>query len=401
MAGTTDSPATRDDERPLPERAAALVELLRRNAPRADEDRRLSDENVRALQDAGLFKMLVPARFGGEQADFRTFLRAVSELGRGCGSSAWVITLINTCQWLVGLLPEQAQKEVYESAPDARVCGVVEPSASSTAVPGGQLISGKWAFASGCLHAQWAFLGMPVVNESGEQIDQGLALVPMAELDITDTWFVAGMRGTGSNTLVGDEIFVPEHRILSVTGALHGDYPTEHKDEELYRSAFSPVMVLILAAPLVGLARAGLDAVKETLHEGKKIAYTFYGDAKHAPSTQMQLAEAAQLIDTAELHLIRAAEDIDTWAAGPEHMPEFYRTRVRMDTGSVAVRSREALDLLLNIGGAGSFAAANPLQRIWRDQEVATRHAVVNPAIATEIYGRALLEVEDQVTPLI
>ncbi|WP_243788149.1 acyl-CoA dehydrogenase family protein [Saccharopolyspora gloriosae] len=391
---------TRDD-RTLPERATALGELLRRNAARAEEDRRLPAENVQALQQAGLFKMLVPARYGGEQADFRTFLRTVAEIGRGCGSSAWVITLINTCQWMVGLLPEQAQKEVYENAPDARVCGVIEPSAASRAVPDGQVISGKWAFASGCLHAQWAFLGFPVVNDAGEQIDQGLALVPMEELDITDTWFVAGMRGTGSNTLVGDEIFVPDHRILLLSGALHGDYPTEHKDETLYRSAFSPALVIILAAPLAGLARGALDAVTESVHKSKKISYTFYDDTKYAPSTQIQLAEAAQLVDTAELHLLRAAEDIDTWAAAAEYMPAFNRTRVRMDTGSVAVRTREALDLLLNIGGAGSFAESNPLQRIWRDQEVAGRHAVVNPAIAAEVYGRALLGIEDQVTPLI
>ncbi|GAB2673446.1 flavin-dependent monooxygenase [Saccharopolyspora gloriosae] len=401
MADAGDSPETSDDEPPLPERAAALVELLSRNAATAEQDRALPDENVRALQEAGLFGLLAPARFGGHQTDFRTFVRVIAELGRGCGSTAWVVTLINTCQWMVGLLPERAQQEVFGVDPDARVCTVIEPNASSTAAEGGQVITGRWAFASGCGHCQWAMLGIPIVDDAGEQVDQGLALVPMEELEVVDTWFVSGMRGTGSNTLVGEEIFVPEHRILSVSRALRGDYPTEHDDEVLYRSAFAPVLIIILAAPLLGLARGGLDAVLEGLGKDKKIAYTFYADSRHAPSTQMQLAEAAQLIDTAELHLTRAATDIDTWAAGPEYMPEFHRARVRMDTGSIAVRTREALDLLLNIGGAGSFAEANPLQRIWRDQEVAGRHAVINPAIATEVYGRALLGIEDQVTPII
>ncbi|WP_405968628.1 hypothetical protein OG613_00270 [Streptomyces sp. NBC_00015] len=115
----------------------------------------------------------------------------------------------------------------------------------------------------------------------------------------------------------------------------------------------------------------------------------------------MQFAEAAQLIDTARLHMLRAADDIDTWAAKSEYMPFEIRARVRMDTGYVARRSREALDLLLNIQGAGSFAEASPLQRIWRDQETGSRHAVINPAIAGELYGRALLGIEEQVTPLI
>ena len=93
--------------------------------------------------------------------------------------------------------------------PDARICGVVAPSSSSRAVDGGLVVTGQWGFASGCLHSQWAMLGVPVVDESGEQIDQGLALIPMSDLSIKDTWYVAGMRGTGSNTLIAEDVFVP------------------------------------------------------------------------------------------------------------------------------------------------------------------------------------------------
>src|SRR3546814_16710003 len=89
-------------------------------------------------------------------------------------------------------------------------------------------------------------VGIPVVDESGEVIDQGLALIPMSELGIEDTWYVAGMRGTASNTLVAEEVFVPSHRILSVPAAVGGNYATEHTDEALYRSAFVPVLALVL-----------------------------------------------------------------------------------------------------------------------------------------------------------
>lgn len=242
---------------------------------------------------------------------------------------------------------------------------------------------------------------MPIVEESGEQIDQGLALVPMDELTIEDTWYVAGMRGTGSNTLVAKDVFVPSHRILSVTKAVQGEYATEFTDESPYRSAFVPVLALVLVGPQLGLARGGLELVKASLAKGRGISYTFYDNASHAPSTQMQLAEAAQLVDTAELHMLRAADDIDTWAASGEYMPPFFRARARMDTGYVARRAREALDTLLSVHGAGSFAEVNPLQRMWRDQETGSRHAIVNPAINTEVYGRALLGIDDQITPLI
>lgn len=398
-AATPQTPAA--STTPLKERATELVPLLRDNATRTEADRRVAEENIKALSDAGLFRLTVPGRFGGHETDFRTFLEVSSELARGCGSTAWVTTLVNVCNWMVGLYPEQAQQEVWGENPDARVCGVLAPSATSRAVDGGLVVTGRWGFASGSLHSQWATLGIPVVDTSGQQTDQGAALIPMSDLTIEDTWYVAGMRGTGSNTLVADEVFVPAHRILSVSQGVQGAYPTELKDEVLYRSALVPVLALVLAGPQVGLAQAGMDLVKASLAKGKGISYTFYERASEAPSTQIQLAEAAQLIDTARLHLMRAADDIDSWAARDEYMPFETRARVRMDTGYSARRSREALDLLLSIQGAGSFAEANPLQRIWRDQETGSRHAVINPAIAGELYGRALLGIEEQVTPLI
>ncbi|MEU6444850.1 acyl-CoA dehydrogenase family protein [Streptomyces sp. NPDC047046] len=385
----------------LKARATALVPLLKENAARAESERRVPEENIEALAEAGLFRLTVPRRLGGFETNFRTLLEVTSELARGCGSTAWVTTLINVTNWTVGLFPERAQLDVWGSGPDARVCGVLAPTSTSRKVEGGWRVTGRWGFASGSLHAQWANLGIPLTDESGAQTDQGSALIPLTDLTIDDTWYVAGMRGTGSNTLVADDVFVPEHRVLSTTRGVVGDYPTEHKDEVLYRSAMVPVLALVLAGPQAGLAQAALEHVVASLGKGKGISYTFYEKAAEAPSTQIQLAEAAQLVDTARLHLLRAADDIDTWAASGTYMPLEIRARVRMDTGYVARRAREAIDTLVSIHGAGSFAEANPLQRIWRDQETGSRHAVVNPAIASELYGRALLGIEDQVTPLI
>jgi 3-hydroxy-9,10-secoandrosta-1,3,5(10)-triene-9,17-dione monooxygenase len=394
------SPTTGTDT-DLVAKAANLLDLLRKNAFQTENDRRVVEENIEALAAAGLFKIAVPKRFGGHEAGFSTFLKVTSTLGQACGSTAWVTSLINVCGWIMGLYPDQAQRDVYEENPEARVCGVFAPSSSTVAVDGGLKVTGKWGFASGSLHSQWAILGVPIVDEAGTQIDQGLALIPMSELSMEDTWYVAGMRGTGSNTLVAEDVFVPNHRIMSLTQAVEGKVPTEHTDEALYRSAFVPVASLILIGPQLGLAKGALDFVKASLAKGKGIAYTFYDRATDAGSTQINIAQAASLIDTAELHMLRAAADIDTAAKGTEYLDFETRARVRMDVGTVATRSREAMDLLLNVQGAGSFAEASPLQQKWRDLETGSRHAVVNPAIASEAYGRALLGVKEQVTPLI
>ncbi|GAA0392822.1 acyl-CoA dehydrogenase family protein [Streptomyces luteireticuli] len=379
----------------------ALVDLLRRNASRTEEDRRIAEENMTALREADLFRLLVPRRLGGRQANIRTLVEVSAELGRGCGSTAWTTSLINIAGWIVGLYPGRAQREVYGADPHARACTALPPTATSRAADGGQVVTGRWGFVSGCLHADWALLGMPVTDGSGQQPDQGLALVPMDRLSVEDTWQVAGMRGTGSHTLVADDVFVPSHRILSVTRAREGAYATEFEDEALYRSAFVPVLALSLVGPQLGMARGGLDLVLASLEKGRGISHTFYADARAASSTQMQLAEATHLIDTAALHLTRAADDVDRWAAGGRRMSLLDRARVRMDAAAVARCSREAMDILLTLEGARSFAEANPLQRLWRDLETAGRHALLNPSATSELYGRALLGIEEQISPLI
>jgi len=385
----------------LAKRAENLISLLRGNAAATEDARRVSEENIRALQEEDLFKLAVPRRLGGLEVDFRTFLETTSRLGRGCGSTAWATTLINVCGWLVGLYPDQAQRDVFGADPDARICGVVAPTSTTRAVEGGLMVTGRWGFASGCLHSQWAMLGVPVVDADGVQIDQGLALIPMSDLGLEDTWHVAGMRGTGSNTLVAQDVFVPAHRILSVTKAIEGTYASEHSEEELYRSAFVPVLSLVLVGPQLGLAQGALELVKASLAKGKGISYTFYERSIDAGSTQVAMAEAASLVDTAYLHIMRAADDIDRAAAAEGYMDRLTRARVRMDVGYAARRCREAVDLLLSVQGAGSFAEANPLQRMWRDLETGSRHAVVNPLIAAEAYGREMLGLQEQVTPLI
>jgi alkylation response protein AidB-like acyl-CoA dehydrogenase len=116
---------------------------------------------------------------------------------------------------------------------------------------------------------------------------------------------------------------------------------------------------------------------------------------------QEAVAAAVSLIDSARMHAYRAADDIETASVRGVALDVSMRARVRMDTGVVMRRCREALDRILDAGGAGSFARTNPLQRLWRDLTVASRHAAVSPLLNGEIYGRAVLGVEKQVTQFV
>ena len=283
----------------LIERAKALRPLLKKNAAATEDGRRVSEENIQAIADSGLFRITVPRRYGGYEVNIRTKLEVSAALAEGCGSTAWAVTLINVCNWFTSLYSQKAQDEVFGANPNARVAGVFAPSAKTRRVDGGMIVTGKWYYSSGSLHATWGLVGVPVVNEAGVQVDQGLALIPMEQLSIEDTWYVTGMKGTGSNALVANEVFVPDYRILSLPRAIEGDYPTEHKHEEaLYRAAFVPVAVLVLVGPQLGMGRAALEYVIEKAPQ-RAIAYTSFQKQTDSVAFQLQIAEAATKIDTA------------------------------------------------------------------------------------------------------
>ncbi|MDQ0808532.1 3-hydroxy-9,10-secoandrosta-1,3,5(10)-triene-9,17-dione monooxygenase [Streptomyces sp. B3I7] len=401
MSTTTHAPRTADTMRTLRaelvERAAALRPLISGNAEETDRARMVPAENIDALARAELLSLMRPVRHGGLQTDFRTLLEVSREVGRACGSTAWLTSLLNANAWFVGLFPARAQDDVWADTPAARVAGVVTPMGTAEVVEGGYRVSGRWSPASGCAHADWAILGVRRPDAEGTADGVGIVLVPMPELTVEDTWFVTGMRGTASNTLVGEDVFVPAHRFHSVPDAVEGRYATPFTDEALYRAPFVPVTALVLTGPQLGLATAAVDILLDRAPQ-RGLTLTSYSIQAEAPTIQLAAAHAASLADSAHLHAFRAAADIDEAEGFPAYDA---RARMRMDTGRVAVLAREAVGIVCSAQGASSFGESNPLQRVWRDVEAAGRHAVLNPDVAAEIYGKSLFGIRGTVSALV
>jgi 3-hydroxy-9,10-secoandrosta-1,3,5(10)-triene-9,17-dione monooxygenase len=187
---------------------------------------------------------------------------------------------------------------------------------------------------------------------------------------------------------------------LNMMEAIDRRYPTELKDEAAYRAAFVPFAALILTGPQLGLGRAALRYVIEKAPQ-RAIAYTSYEKQTDSVAFQTQIAEAAIKIDNAHLRAFRAADEIDAAARRDASLDDVTRARARADTGMVTTYITEAINTLLWAHGAGGFAEGSPLQRWWRDSNTAARHAVGLPAIGLELYGKALLGVENNVTPLV
>ncbi len=381
-------------------RARGIRPVLERNAAQTDSLRRLSDEVVRALRDNGLCRLMVPKRFGGYQTSIRTYIDVMAEIGQGCGSTAWVASLVNVCEWLAGLFPDRAQRDIWGADPDAWIAGSLAPNGNAVPVDGGWRVTGRWPWASGSMHAQWVACGIHMSNERGEMTNLGLSLMPIADVTVEDTWFMVGMKGTGSNTIIATDVFVPEHRFLPYPPAFEGRYRTEHVDEPVYRVALVPVTVLILAGSQLGAARAALDYVISKANS-RGITHTTFQRQAHSSGFQMLVAEAAMKVDTAYLHAGRSADDLDRAAEAGRHPDFVERARVRMDTALAAKYAREAMELLVQAHGTSSLADHNPLQRMWRDVHVASHHAITEWQVNLEVYGRAVLGVEPNITHLI
>ncbi|MGI5253932.1 acyl-CoA dehydrogenase family protein [Actinacidiphila glaucinigra] len=379
--------------------AAALQPLLRKHAARGDRDRVVPPEIVHALSDAGVFRLLTPKRYGGQEADLRTLTDVSEALGEADGSAAWVGMIISVTNWLACLFPDQAQEEVFGADPDARVTGVAAPTGIGERVAGGWRVSGRWSYNSGAPYATWAAVGALLQDEDGAVADQALVLIPASELVIEDTWHTAGMRGTASNTLVARDVFVPAHRILSVTEAAEGVYPRSPREEELYGASFGPMLLLCLLGPLLGLGKAALDVVVRAA-VSKPLSFTVHNRQADSVGIQTQVAEAALKIETARLLTHRATSQVDqAAAAGP--LEYAARAHIRAEAGYAARQILEAIGILLDAHGASAFAEANTLQRIWRDANTAARHAGLIPAVGLEVYGKTLLNVNERVSLMV
>jgi 3-hydroxy-9,10-secoandrosta-1,3,5(10)-triene-9,17-dione monooxygenase len=388
-------------ESALIEQARGLRSILLKNAAEAERRRRLPDENIRAIEESGLFRLMTPRRWGGHCASFRTLVMTAAELARACPSSGWIQSIANNATWTATLLPDRGQEEVFANDPEARACSVYAPVPKVRAVDGGFVVSGRWDYASGCWHASWAVLGFLIQGADGKVADHGVAVIPIRELAIEDTWFAAGMKGTGSATIIANEVFVPHHRVLSFPRLLAGERPAQrHNGEFTDHLSMMPILAVNLVAPPLGMAQAVLELVAEGTHR-RGVTYTIYGRQSDSAVVHHQIGEAALKLDSAWFHTLRAADEIDAGARAGLHLDYLTRARIRGDAGYAARLVREVIDQLISIGSSAAFAEANPLQRYWRDANLATRHAALTIGPCLEIYGRAFLGISPNITEMI
>jgi alkylation response protein AidB-like acyl-CoA dehydrogenase len=368
------------------ERTRALLPLLRENAPRTEAGRRVVDENIAALSDAGVFRMTVARHYGGYESDLETQYAVLSAIAAACPSTSWVATILTAMLWLAGMFPDEAQDEVFGD-PRVRVASVFSIGGAARPADGGAIVSGRWPFNTGAHHAQWAILAALLEDPAGAPVPVNL-LIPYTQLTILDDWHASGMAGTGSNTTVAQELFVPAHRILPVPALMAHALPSaRNRDAPYWDKPFVPWLIAQAAGTPVGIAQGAFAAFMERL-PGRAITYTDYAIQAEAPITHSQVGEALMKIDSADAHGRRANDLVERHTAGGAGI----ETRVRARTHAAYATSlaREAVDILFQASGASAIQASVPIQRYQRDIQALSNHAFMAAPTALELLGRVV-----------
>lgn len=383
-----------EQQKSVVEIARSLVPALRERAKETEEIRRIPESTMQQLKEAGLFTMLRPKQYGGQQLNMRTYSEAVVEISKGCGSTGWIVALCAIRELMVAeSFSEKAHNEIFENNEDRVVfAGVYDPrKCIAKKVDGGYLIEeGFWMFCSGSLHATWGYFGMPILNDKGEMIDQVLMTLPFDQLEIIDDWHTLGLRGTGSNSVKMTNVFIPDHRCTSFNEALNGNFESAHLREiPLYHTALFPALILSLGLPGLGLMKHALEIFQQNLPY-RKAVHMGVDFVKDAASTHAILAEATLKIESAEHFFYKLADDMDRWASEKKYMDRPARVKALADIGFANQLLKEALDLLLAGSGSGFVYDGNPMQRIIRDFLTLHSHRSLSPIITKENYGRTL-----------
>ncbi|MBI4934424.1 MAG: flavin-dependent monooxygenase [Actinobacteria bacterium] len=378
-------------------KVAGTLELVAANAERAERERRVPDENIAALRETGIFRSLQPAAYGGTPMGAEEYTPALVDLAGACASTAWVTGLLTQHSHMLALMSAELQDEVWGDDPDALASSSVAAINGCEEVSGGVKISGSWGWSSGCDHATWAILGFKRADPAlGGMVIPFFAVVPRTDYRIHDDWHVAALRGTGSKSLVLDDVFVPEHRIESIFALSTGTTKGFGIHGGIFHAAFTNWFSLGFSAVSLGIAKRMIE-VYGTKVKSRVRAYTGSKAVDSVPAA-MRLAESHHQT-TAVGHTLRADWQAMTARALSGQLPtDDEAVHWRANQSYATKLSIEATDRLWTAAGGSAFFDDNEMQRLWRDSKMTGSHAYSDYDIAAQRQGRHLLGLDPDMT---
>lgn len=366
-------------------RAVEMIPVLRSRERAAIESGQVSAQTIDDFAKAGFFKVLQPARYGGHELPLQAYLDISRTLAEGCMSSAWVYAVIAVHNWQLALFDDRAAQDVWGTDPAARISSSYMPVGKVKPVDGGYRLSGRWAFSSGSAHCSWVILGAQVPPaQDGAAGEPRNFLVPRSDYHVVENWDVMGLRGTGSNDILVEDAFVPEHRTIreldmfELRCAGH-----DHNRGPLYNIPFAQIFNRTVSTTSLGALKRALTAFVDVTRL-KRATYT--GERLARDTTiQYVVADVERTLDEQMLILNRDAQALmqhareNTWTLEG-------RAALGFATTATLSRCVGAIDKLMEFSGAKALYRGNVIQQAFLDIHCARAHVANNPYP----YGRNL-----------
>ena len=366
-------------------RARALAPALRARAAEAERLRRVPDSTIEELRAAGLWRILRPERFGGWTTDFGAMVDVSIELARGCASTSWVYINIVAHNWMLPYWPRAAEDEIWGENPEALIGStLVFPAGRLAPADGGFALSGRWPYASGVDSSDWMMLGAMV--EGGDAPAPRIVVVRKSDLEVIDTWHVAGLCATGSKDVACAGLFTPAHRVFDPALSQEGWTPGTEGLADAYKLPLLPLVPHLVAGPMIGAAQAAYDDYAAFLGEQVSV-YNRSRVAGHA-TVQLKLGEAGVLVDSARLLVGENWREAHRVVAEGRRPALLDRARWRRDAAWAARACVRAVDLVHSTRGASGNYLASDLQRQHRDVHAAAHQIHLSWDINAVEFGR-------------
>ena len=379
-------------EAELRERARAMLPALMARADEAEKNRHVPEASFRAFREAGFFRTLQPRCFGGLELPYGAHTEISAEIARACPSSGWLVGVLACHAWIFGMFPPAAQRSLWESDPDAVIATSFLPErAQVTRESGGFRVSGRWKFSSGAEHCQGVII-MAMLPRQGAPPDAWFLFLPRRHYRIEDNWNAAGLVATGSDDVVIDNVFVPDHCALAVMDTVGGRSPGgAFHGNPLYGLPLFAVFPFTLVGTALGAVSGALDFLADALSLRASVMQVRLAEQA---SVQMRIAEAQAELDAAWA-LVRADRArIGESAAGGGLPGIAERTATRLHLGYAAKLCVAAVERLYPLGGARFIDPNNVLQRAWRDTHAVAQHIGLVWDVQAINYGAVRLGVE-------
>jgi 3-hydroxy-9,10-secoandrosta-1,3,5(10)-triene-9,17-dione monooxygenase len=368
-------------------RARAMIPHVAACAAAARQARRVSESVIAQIEEAGLFRILQPARWAGYEMKPETYYDVLIALAEGDMSVGWVYGVLGVHPWLMGLMEERAVRDVWGDDDNVRLCSSLMPVGKAEKVDGGFKLSGHWRFSSGCHYAQWALLGGAVQGGAGAP-DIRLFMVPCAEYRVADAWYVSGLCATGSEDILVDGVFVPEYRTRRMIDNLDcvGAGQAVNRSP-LYRIPFGQIFFRGVSSPSIGALQAMLDAFVGYAAKRSGPA----GKSTDDPVAQQICAEATAAIDEMKLVLRRNMAMLWEFGERGEVPPLALRQQYKFQSATVSHRCAELATRLMRATGAAGIYDEQPFGKTLADINAARQHIANQFEMVGRNWGASIL----------